>query len=444
MMKSPVQSPKKAPTSHDSTPTQSPNPKPRPNEQWLDEASMKDVDHFAKTVSAIKSKTGSSSRPDLLASVLSHYASKWLPELSSTSSGRFYAPPPPPESPTAAWLKKRLFVESLIAALPPEMNNKDMESAINCDFLLRLLRAGLMVGADQASLRELEARVGRRLEQASLSEVMIPAFGHTSGTLLDVSLVMRLVKGFLAAEERVSGAAMARVAKLVDAYLAEVALEAGLGVKEFEELARALPAHARATDDGLYRAMDTFLKAHPNTTKEERKTLCRLIDVRKLTSEASAHAIQNERLPVRSVMQVLFSEHTKLNRLTDWSGSFTGPRSPNPAQLDLSGRCPSKREALAHQQEIRRLREDVARLQVQCHALQAHVDRLMSDRRKKGTFFRWSTFFFGGADVAKVEDSETRAERQTPSNSKKGRPIPPPTTHGSSTATPTKWRKSLS
>jgi NPH3 family len=93
-----------------------------------------------------------------------------------------------------------------------------------------------------------------------------------------------------------------------------------------------------------------LFQAHPNTIKEERKTLCRLIDARKLTSEASAHAIQNERLPVRSVMQVLFSEHTKLNRLTDWSGSFTGPRSPNPAQFDLSGRCPSKREPLVHQQ----------------------------------------------------------------------------------------------
>lgn len=190
-MKSPVQSPKKPPP-----PPHDPTFNTRSNEQWLDDASMKDVDHFAKTVSAIKSKTGSSSRPDLLASVLSHYASKWLPELSSTSSGRFSGPPPPPESPTAVWLKKRLFVESLIAALPPEMNNKDMESAINCDFLLRLLRAGLMVGADQANLRELEARAGRRLEQASLSEVMIPAFGHTSGTLLDVSLVIRLVKGF--------------------------------------------------------------------------------------------------------------------------------------------------------------------------------------------------------------------------------------------------------
>jgi hypothetical protein len=104
-------------------------------------------------------------------------------------------------------------------------------------------------------------------------------------------------------------------------------------------------------------------QAHPNTNKEEKKSLCRLIDARKLTAEAAAHAVQNDRLPVRSVMQVLFSEHGKLNRLAELSASFSGQRSPNPA-LELPGRCPSKREVLAQHQEVRRLREDVARLQV--------------------------------------------------------------------------------
>jgi len=104
-------------------------------------------------------------------------------------------------------------------------------------------------------------------------------------------------------------------------------------------------------------------QAHPNTAKEERKSLCQLIDARKLTAEAAAHAVQNERMPVRSVMQVLFSEHGKLNRLAELSNSFSSQRSPNPA-LELPGRCPSKREVLAQHQEVRRLREDVARLQV--------------------------------------------------------------------------------
>ncbi|ONM08009.1 Phototropic-responsive NPH3 family protein [Zea mays] len=195
-----------------------------------------------------------------------------------------------------------------------------------------------MVGADTAPLRDLEARAARRLDQATLGAV-----------------------------EGGGGSKAARVARLVDVYLAETALEAGLRPAEFEELARAVPAHARPADDALYRAVDTYLKAHPSTAKEERKSLARLIDARKLTVEAAAHAVQNERMSVRAVVQVLFSEHGKLNRLAELSASFSGQRSPSPSPnpaLELPGRCPSKREVLAQHQEVRRLRDDVARLQV--------------------------------------------------------------------------------
>ncbi|OEL15105.1 hypothetical protein BAE44_0023880, partial [Dichanthelium oligosanthes] len=452
------------------------------SEPWLvaaaassasDDSCVNDVDNFARTVAAVKSKSASCARPDMLASVLSHYATKWLPDVAppsasspaaSSASGRFL----PPESPTATWLKKRLLLESLVAALPPEPPAPGCcvtaaaggDDGITCDFLLKLLRAGSMVGADAALLRDLEARAARRLDQATLGAVMIPAFGHAgehASLLLDVPLVLRLVRGFLkegaaasasaskasgAAAVGGGGAAAARVARLVDAYLAEAALEAGLRPAEFEELARAVPAHARPADDALYRAVDTYLKAHPNTGKEERKSLCRLIDARKLTAEAAAHAVQNERMPVRSVMQVLFSEHGKLNRLAELSASFSGPRSPNPnPALELPGRCPSKREVLAQHQEVRRLREDVARLQVQCNALQAQVDRLSSDRRRRGGggFFKWSAFWFGGgmgADVARVDDSESGMERRTPAKGKKD--------SAASTTPKAKWRKSTS
>jgi hypothetical protein len=113
----------------------------------------------------------------------------------------------------------------------------------------------------------------------------------------------------------------------------------------------------------LMTGMISLFQAHPNTSKEEKKSLCRLIDARKLTAEAAAHAVQNDHLPVRSVMQVIFSEHGKLNRLTELSASFSSQRNPNPA-LELPGRCPSKREVLAQHQDVRRLREDVNRLQV--------------------------------------------------------------------------------
>ncbi|CAL9195946.1 root phototropism protein 3-like [Musa acuminata AAA Group] len=397
---------------------------------WLDNSCVQDLDHFAKTLTGIKAK---GVRPELLGSILSHYASRWLPELFGRASAG-----PTPESPTAAWLKKRFFIETLASVLPTE------KGSIPCDFLLKLLRTASMVGAEPSCVRELEARAAAQLDEASLKELMIPAFSHTCGTLLDVGLVLRLVQRFAGTDDggaaAKSGAALARVAKLVDSYLAEVAVDAGLTVAEFEELASSLPAHARAMDDGLYRAIDTYIKAHPSTSKQERKTLCGLIDARKLSAEASLHAAQNERLPVRSVIQVLFSEHTKLNRLTDWSGSFSGSRSPNPAALEPPGRCPSKREVLVQQQEMRRLRDDVARLQLHCHALQAQIDKLTCVKKKRG-FFRWASFLFlfrTTSDVVeKVEDYELGAERPTPMRTKKGR-------LAQGKGTPAKWRNSLS
>lgn len=46
-------------------------------------------------------------------------------------------------------------------------------------------------------------------------------------------------------------------------------------------------------------------------TKAERKNLCGLMDVKKLTTDASMHAAQNEQLPLRLVVQVLFLEQTR-------------------------------------------------------------------------------------------------------------------------------------
>ncbi|KAH1144933.1 hypothetical protein GLYMA_15G011600v4 [Glycine max] len=122
------------------------------------------------------------------------------------------------------------------------------------------------------------------------------------------------------------GAALLKVAKLVDCYLDEAAVDANLTLSEFITLAGALPSHARAAADGLYRAIDTYLK-------------------------------------------VLFSEQTKLHCHIDWSGSFNSLRSPN-GGLDPPGRCLSKREMNAQQMEIRKLKEDVYRLQSQFNSMQ--------------------------------------------------------------------------
>ncbi|PKI71135.1 hypothetical protein CRG98_008433, partial [Punica granatum] len=123
---------------------------------WFDDACILDMDYFVQTLSGIKAK---GVRPDLIGSIIAHYASKWLPDLSGddpVASGQGLAcssdDPDSPESLTAQWMKKRFFVETLVGILPPE------KDSVPCNFLLRLLRTACMVGADPSCLAELEQR----------------------------------------------------------------------------------------------------------------------------------------------------------------------------------------------------------------------------------------------------------------------------------------------
>lgn len=59
--------------------------------------------------------------------------------------------------------------------------------------------------------------------------------------------------------------ALMKVAKLLDTYLAEIAPDANLTINKFIALAEILPEHARSVDDGLYRAVDVFLKVFWNS-----------------------------------------------------------------------------------------------------------------------------------------------------------------------------------
>jgi len=227
---------------------------------WFDDGCILGIDYFVKTIAGIKSK---GVRPDLIGSIIVHYASQWLPDLSDIVLNSDDQQPQPQQqsesfSVTAFVMKKRSFVETLIGIIPPERDS------VPCDFLLRLLRTANMVGADANYKAELEARISWQLDQASLKELMIPSFSHTCGTLLDVELMTRLVKKFAGLDNEgvKSGASLIKVAKLVDSYLAEAALDGDLTLSEFISLVEALPNHARVTEDGLYRAIDTYLKVN--------------------------------------------------------------------------------------------------------------------------------------------------------------------------------------
>lgn len=54
------------------------------------------------------------------------------------------------------------------------------------------------------------------------------------------------------------------------------------------------------------------VQEHPWLSEKEKEELCNVIDYQRLSIDACAHASQNERLPLRVVLQVLFFEQMQL------------------------------------------------------------------------------------------------------------------------------------
>ncbi|MCH97030.1 BTB/POZ domain-containing protein, partial [Trifolium medium] len=100
-------------------------------------------------------------------------------------------------------------------------------------------------------------------------------------------------------------------------------------VSKFVALAETVPAIGRLEHDDLYQAINIYLKAsfhdrwaggcedwaelevHPELSKAEKKRLCGILECQKLSPEVRAHAVKNEFLPLRTVVQLLYYEQEK-------------------------------------------------------------------------------------------------------------------------------------
>ncbi|TKY70643.1 BTB/POZ domain-containing protein [Spatholobus suberectus] len=174
--------------------------------------------------------------------------------------------------------EKRVVLETIVSLLPRERN------AMSVSFLSMLLRAAIYLETTVACRLDLEKRMAMQLGQAALDDLLIPSYSFTGDTLFDVDTVQRIMTNYLesqtgnhlvynADDEYFSPAQsdMERVGKLMENYLAEIATDRNLPVPKFTCLAELIPEQSRPTEDGMYRAIDIYLKAHPTLSDTERK-----------------------------------------------------------------------------------------------------------------------------------------------------------------------------
>lgn len=259
-----------------------------PKDWWLEDISVLDIDLYKRVIQAIKAK---GAPLELVAESIRTYTLKSLPNLLQESiSTREDALITSEESSckfTEITAKDKHVFETLVSLLPVEKGTS------SCSFLLRLLKATTFLDASSSTKMELARRVGLQLEEASLHDLMIPSVSYSSDTVCDVDLMIRIMEHYMAQfqspqvdqstqmelqkttllteididsnaiDHRMTAAthsSQLKVAKLVDRYLAEIARDANMPLAKFIQLAESVPEFARPVHDGLYRAIDMYLK----------------------------------------------------------------------------------------------------------------------------------------------------------------------------------------
>jgi hypothetical protein len=111
-------------------------------------------------------------------------------------------------------------------------------------------------------------------------------------------------------------------------------------------------------------------QAHPYLSEIERKKVCNVMDCQKLSREACAHAAPNDRLPVQTVVQVLYHEQRRLREAPQH------PPSTSPSSFGGDSPAVSYKQTPTPNFVARSVPDKVARLQRENDELKMEVLRL--------------------------------------------------------------------
>jgi NPH3 family len=230
---------------------------------WYDDVANLSFSMYKRLIQAMELR---GIRQEIIGGSLTHYAKKYLPGLTRRQTAG-------PVGLTAQLSEEeqKNLLEEIDGLLPVK------KGLIPTKVLFGMLRTALILKADAPCVCKLEKRIGLQLDQASLEDLLLPSFTYTMETLYNVECVQRMLEHFLQMDQLenngmaspglmddVTGSPsltpLTNVARLIDGYLAEIAPDINLKPPKFQTLAGMVPDYARPLDDGLYRAIDIYLK----------------------------------------------------------------------------------------------------------------------------------------------------------------------------------------
>ncbi|CAN0921440.1 BTB/POZ domain-containing protein At5g03250 [Linum grandiflorum] len=390
---------------------------PVDDDWWYEDVSFLTLPLYKRLIQAVISN---GIKPENVAGALMCYARRYLPLLGRQPSFQNLKQDALGSTiKTTPQSDQRNLLEEIVELLP------DQKGIAPTKFLLRLLRTAILLHAGPSCRENLEKRIGAQLDQAVLEDLLIPNVGYSSETLYDIDCVQRLLDHFMLVDQAnymvdegqqvladngsQSLTPVTLVASLIDNFLAEVAPDVNLKLSKFQSVAALIPDYARPIDDGIYRAIDIYFKAHPWLTDSERELVCRLMNCQKLSLEASSHAAQNERLPLRIIVQVLFFEQLRLR--TSVAGWFYVSDNIDNSQT-RSGN-------LELRQEENDTRERIVELEKECMNMKQEIEKLMKNNKGSWNVLLRKLGFGRGKAAGKQTGDDVRQKSPKPTTNGK-------------------------
>ncbi|MED6200523.1 hypothetical protein PIB30_085984 [Stylosanthes scabra] len=360
-----------------------------PSDWWGKSLNILSLEFFQRVLTAVKSK---GLKQELISKILINYAQNSLQGIVSMSKDHQFFKGS--SSDLELQKRQRIIVEAIVNLLPTQSRKSPVPMA----FLSSLLKSAIAAFASSSCRSDLERRIGLQLDQAILEDILIPTNSQQNSQnttmMYDIDSIVRIFSIFLNLDDdeeeddnrmrdesemvydydspgSPKQSSIIKVSKLLDNFLTEVALDPNLSPSKFILLAELLPDHARVVSDGLYRAVDIFLKVHQNMKDSDRYRLCKAIDCQKLTQEACSHAAQNERLPVQMAVQVLYFEQIRLRNAMNgghnqifFGGGFNGQFPQRSGSGAGSGAISPRDNYASVRRENRELKLEVARMRM--------------------------------------------------------------------------------
>ncbi|GAB2222919.1 hypothetical protein Drorol1_Dr00017050 [Drosera rotundifolia] len=389
-------------------------PSRTPPNWWTEELAILNIVSFEKIIVTLKSQ---GAKTPTIASAIITYAERSLRVLARDHSGNGIKSTDSKNSEVRNQQQKHL--ELIVALLPSE------KAAFPVSFLCSLLRSAIFLKASSSCKNELEKRISAVLDHVSVDDLLVLSFTYDGESLFDLESVRKIISGFVVKEKSVDvfnggnykevcSTSMQRVAKTVDAYLGEIATYPELSISKFNGIANLVPKGARRVDDDLYRAVDIYLKAHPNLDEIEREKVCSSLDPLKLSYEARLHASQNKRLPVQIVVHALYYDQLKLRSgVEDGIASFD-PAATTRSQLKADVSLVKENEEL--RSELMKMKMFITDMQKTGNSTSNHATSsskgASSSSQKKHTFFssmsktlgKLNPFKQGSKDTSNIDD----------------------------------------